>query len=370
MASAAVAAALLAACGTSSTHAGSPGVTTVATTTSALATGTSSSVTATGVTITLLAYDAFVAPDALKDFTARTGIRVNVATGGDAGTLVNKAILTKGHPEGDVLWGLDNTLLSRAVDTAGLFVPYAPADLGTLEPSAVALVPGHQITPVDTGDVCINDDLAWFATHHLAPPSSLDDLVKPAYKGLLVTENPATSSTGLAFLLASVAHFGTQGYLSWWRQLAANGLLVVDSWDSAYNNEFSQGGSSGKRPLVVSYASSPPATIIYASDPKPTTPTIGNLYSTCFRQVEFAGILAGSTHVAAAQALIEFLIGAEFQAQLPLSNYVYPIRAGVGLPDLFTRFGQPAPHPFVVSPADIAAHRDDWIAAWTNAVVH
>ena len=332
-------------------------------------TGSTASSEPTPQTITLLTYDSFTEPEVLKDFTARTGITVRVAKAGDAGTLVNKAILTKGNPEGDVLWGLDNTLLSRALGEKGLFVPYESPELGSLDPAATALVPGHEVTPVDTGDVCLNYDKAWFGDRNIAPPASFDDLITPAYRDLLVVQNPTTSSPGLAFLLATVAKYGPEGFVGWWESLRANGVTVVDSWDAAYYNEFTQGGSGGTRPIVVSYASSPPATVIYASDPKPAEPTTATVDATCFRQVEFAGILQGTKHEEVARALIDFLVSEEFQAALPESNFVYPVRAGVALPDLFERFAKPAANPLTVNPADIAANRDNWIAAWTAAVL-
>lgn len=328
-------------------------------------TATSSS----GQTITMLTYEAFTEPEVLKEFTKQTGITVKMAKGGDAGTLVNKAILTKGNPEGDVLWGLDNTLLSRALGEQGLFVPYTTPEIAKLDPAAAALVPNHEVTPVDTGDVCLNYDKAWFATNKVAPPTSLDDLVKPEYKGLLVVPNPATSSPGLAFMLASVATYGERSFVEWWTDLRSNGVTVVDSWDAAYYNEFTQGGSGGKHPIVVSYASSPPATVIYASDPKPIEPTTASVDASCFRQVEFAGILEGSKHVEAAKQLIDFLVSEQFQAALPESNFVYPVRVGVALPALFEQFAKPVAKPLTVSPADIAANRDQWIAAWTKAVL-
>jgi thiamine transport system substrate-binding protein len=318
--------------------------------------------------LTLLTYDAFTTPDALADFTEQTGIEVKVAKGGDAGTLVNKAILTAGRPEGDVLWGLDNTLLSRALD-ADVFVPFEASDLGALDPSAVALVPEHQVTPVDTGDVCLNYDKAWFSSNGITPPATLEDLTKPEYAKLLVVENPATSSPGLAFLLATVAHFGEQGFVDYWRALRQNSVEVVDDWNTAYESSFTAGGGGGPQPIVVSYASSPPATIYYAEDPKPTEPTTASVDASCFRQVEFAGILRGTKHEDEAQRLVEFLVGRQFQEQLPLTNFVYPVRADVALPELFAKFGQPAPDPLTITPQDIAAHRDEWIKQWTDAVL-
>jgi len=283
--------------GSSSTEAGSASVAT--------------SPGASGGTLKLLAYDAFVAPDALKDFTAKTGIKVEVLKGGDTGTMVNKAALTAGKPEADVMWGIDNTLLSRA-QRAQLFVPYTTSQIAGIDRAATTLVPDHEATPVDYGDVCLNYDKHWFADKGTPPPTSLEDLTKPAYKGLLVVEDPSASSPGLAFLLATVARFDGQ-FVDYWRALRANGVKVADSWDTAYYNDFTAGGGDGKYPIVVSYASSPPATVIYANDPKPTEPTTASVDSSCFRQVEFAGILRGPTHEHEARQLIDFMVGQQFQ---------------------------------------------------------
>jgi thiamine transport system substrate-binding protein len=320
------------------------------------------------ITLTLLAYDSYVAPDALTVFTEETGIRVEVAKAGDTGTLVNKAILTAGNPEGDVLWGLDNTLLSRALD-ADVFAPYESSELANLDAALTALVPGHEVTPVDTGDVCINVDIEWFASRSVVPPASLDDLVRPELAGLTVVQNPATSSPGLAFLLATVARFGPDGFEAFWTMMRDNDVLVVDSWDAAYFDEFTAGGGGGSRPIVVSYASSPPATIVLAEDPKPTTPTTASVDATCFRQVEFAGVLRGTKHEDEAQMLIDFLVGVDAQTELPLTNFVYPARTDVPLPEVFELFAQPAAEPLTIAPGDIAAQRDEWIETWSRAVL-
>jgi thiamine transport system substrate-binding protein len=356
---------VLPACGSDSSSGG--GATTAAGS-SAGSGGGSAAPAAPGAALTLLTYDAFTEPDALAQFTKDTGIAVKVAKSGDAGTLVNKAILTAGRPEGDVLWGVDNTLLSRAVD-GKVFTPYQSSQLGQLAPDAVGLVPGHEVTPVDTGDVCLNIDKGWFADKGLRPPQTFEDLIDPAYKGQLVVQNPASSSPGLAFLLATVAHFGDPGYEQFWAKLRANDVSVVEDWDTAYYSSFTAGGGQGDRPIVVSYASSPPATIYYADEPKPTTPTTASVDATCFRQIEFAGILRGTQHEAEAQRLVDFLVGADFQGELPLSNFVYPVREGVALPQLFTDFAPPVAHPLTLSPQDIAAHRDQWISTWTQTVL-
>ena len=323
--------------------------------------------------ITLVAYDSFppektTLNDALDEFTKSTGIAVKIVIAGDAGTMVTKAKLTAGNPEGDVMWGVDNTLLSAVLD-GKVFDRYEPNDSGSIATNLTALVPGHELTPVDFGDVCINYDIGWFKSHNLQPPNSLDDLVDPKYKDLLVVENPSTSSPGLAFLMATIAHSGDNGWKDYWRSLRANGVEVVDGWTTAYDDEFSgAAGSTGSRPLVVSYGSSPPAEVIFADPPRTDAPT-AVVESTCFRQVEFAGVLRGTDHETEARKLVDFLISARFQNELPLNLFVYPARTDATLPAEFTKFAVVAAKPFTIDPADIAANRQQWQDEWTTIVL-
>ncbi len=320
-------------------------------------------------TVTLLTHDAFSVDKALlESFRQRTGITVKVVTGGDAGEVVNKAVLTAGNPEGDVLFGVDNTLLSRAVD-AGTFAPYRPAALAQVDPSLRALVPDDAVAPIDFGDVCVIADDAWFAHAGLPEPATMADLADPRYRGRLVVENPATSSPGLAFLLATVARYGTDGWQPFWTRLRANGVKVDDSWTNAYDGDFTGGGQKGTYPLVVSYGTDPVASIEYA-DPKPSRPTVSVLTDTCFRQVEFAGVLAGTSQPQAARAVVDFLLSAPFQAGIPLSMYVFPSMGRTPLPAVFSRWAVQATHPLTVSPAEITKNREQWVDRWTQVVLH
>ncbi len=320
-------------------------------------------------TVTLLTHDSFAVSNSLvHEFEQHTGITVNVVSGGDAGELVNKAVLTAGNPEGDVLFGVDNTLLTRAVG-AGVFTPYRSASLADLRPDLQQDTADGYVTPIDYGDVCVNVDDNWFAAKGLAAPQTLDALTEPAYKNLLVVENPATSSPGLAFLLATVARYGENGWQGYWSRLRANGVKVDNGWTEAYSGDFSGSTGKGDRPLVVSYASSPPAEIVYAADPKPSTPGTSVMTDGCFRQVEYAGILAGTKQLAAARAVIDWLLSPQVQADVPLSMFVLPAREGVALPKVFTDFAAVPPAPLALPPADIAENRDAWVDEWTDLVL-
>jgi len=320
-----------------------------------------------GDTIRLVTHDSFaVSQDVLDAFTARTGIKVELLQGGDAGTVVNQAILTKDNPIGDVLFGIDNTFLTRALQ-ADIFERYQSPALDTV-PESLRLDPKSRVTPVDYGDVCINYDKQWFASHDVKVPKTLQDLTKPAYKGKLVVEDPSTSSPGLAFLLATISEYGPSKWQRYWEQLRANDVQVVDGWEEAFYDEFSGGGGGGSRPLVVSYASSPPASVYFA-DPPTDEATIGTMTGACFRQVEFAGILKGTEHEAAARKFVDFLLSEQFQSDIPLQMFVFPARDGTPLPKVFQQFADVPTDPYTLPASKIGAGRNEWIREWTGTVL-
>lgn len=312
--------------------------------------------------LTLVVYDDFTVPDdAFASFTDSTGIVVRVVTAGETGEMVAKAALTAGNPEGDVMWGVDNTTLARALD-ADVFAAYVSDD-PDLDPALAAAGAGV-VTPVDFGDVCVNYDVAALTARGVDPPVTLDDLADPLYAGMLVTPSASSSSPGLAFLLASVAAFGDR-WTDYWRRLVDNDVLIVDGWTDAYYTSFTRYG--GDRPLVVSYASSPPAEVLFADPPLPEgspAPT-GVVTGTCFRQIEFAGVLRGTDHEVEARALVDHLVGREFQSLLPESIFVYPANRSTPLPRVFVEYAAVVDDPWTMGAAAIAAGRTDWIDEWS-----
>ncbi|MVO89908.1 thiamine ABC transporter substrate-binding protein [Streptomyces sp. p1417] len=322
--------------------------------------------------VTLVTHDSFnVSKGVLKDFEKASGYKVRVLEDGDAGQAVNKAILSKGNPQGDVFFGVDNTLLSRALDN-GVFEPYEAKGLDQVA-SQYRLAGGEKgVTPVDSGDICVNYDKKYFADKKLAPPKSFDDLVKPQYKNLLVTENASTSSPGLGFVLGTAAKYGDDGWQNYWKKLKANGVKVVDGWEQAYNEEFSgsAGGkkAKGDRPLVVSYASSPPVEVLYA-EPQPEEAPTGVATGTCFRQIEYAGLLKGAKNEKGGKALLDFMISKKFQDDMPLQMFVNPVREAARTPDLFRKFGVRVDKPETMAPKKIADKREQWVKAWTSLVL-
>lgn len=317
-------------------------------------------------TVRLLTHDSFaVSQQLLDDLKAQTGITLEVVTGGDAGAMVAGAVLAAGSPTADVLFGVDNTLISRAADS-GVFEPYASPELDSVVPTLRDDTSGGLVTPIDYGDVCINIHDAGLEDRGVPVPTSLDDLVKPEYKDMLVVEDPATSSPGLAFLLATIARYG-DGWQDYWTQLRDNGVLVSGSWTDAYFGQFS-GGSDGDRPLVVSYATSPPAEIVYAEDPKPTEPSTSVMTDGCYRQVEYAGVLAGTQNTQSAQQVVDWLLSEPVQEDVPLSMFVFPAREGTPLPPVFTDFAATVDEPLQLPSQEVAAQLPDWLVEWGSVM--
>jgi thiamine transport system substrate-binding protein len=312
-----------------------------------------------GGTVVLVTHDSFNLPkDLLRQFEDQTGYRLEHLPAGDGGELTNKLVLTKDDPLGDVAFGVDNTYGSRALE-AGVFAPYSPE---LPEGASDYALPGDdqgELTPIDTGAVCVNVDDAWFADHHLDPPTSLDDLTDPQYKGLFVTEGASTSSPGLAFLLATIAQYG-DGWQDYWRQLLDNDVKIDKGWEDAFNVDYSYSG--GDRPIVVSYDSDPAYTV---EDGRTSTSA---LLDTCFRQVEYAGVLEGAKNPQGAQALVDWLLTPDVQAALPENMYVFPVDADVPLPRSWDRFAKQPQQTEQLDPAEIDANRQDWLEQWNDIV--
>ena len=317
--------------------------------------------------VVLVTHDSFVISDEVKQaFEQESGLTLRILQTGDAGEALTKALLTAGNPQGDVLFGVDNNLLSRALE-GEVFEAYESLGLKRIDEQYV-LDPEHRVTPMDHGDVCLNYDKAWFAQRGVEPPQFLDNLTEPRYEGLLVVENPATSTPGLAFVLATIARYGEAGWQDFWRRLRQNDVLVVDGWEEAYNVRFSGSAGRGDRSVVVSYASSPPAEVIFRT-PRPSEAPTAVIEDSCFRQIEFAGILRGARNEDGARNLVDFMLSKRFQEDVPLSMFVFPVNGEAALPPEFEQYAVVPESPLELPPEEIEANRDRWVKEWTDIVI-
>lgn len=317
--------------------------------------------------LTVMTHDSFaISESVVSRFESENNIEVQFLEVGDTGTAVNKAALSKDNPLADVFYGVDNTFLSRALEE-GIFEAYQSPLLEEIDP-VFQLDPTYQALPVDFGDVCLNYQKSYFEDHELAPPASLEDLTLPAYKDLLTVQNPATSSPGLAFLMTTIGYFGEDGYLDYWAQLVENGVEIVNDWETAYYSAFSQAG--GPDPIVVSYGSSPPFEVLFAEEPLDEAPTAAvTSPSTCFRQIEFVGILKGTEHRELAEKWIDYMLSPTFQEDIPLNMYVFPVNRNAVLDETFQKYLDIPEITADITPAMIADGRERWINEWTEAIL-
>jgi thiamine transport system substrate-binding protein len=334
------------------------------------ATDTTPADASTDTTITLVTYESFPSEgtainEQLATFSDQTGIDVEILVAGDTGTMLSKAELAVGNPEGDVMWGIDSTFLSRAIGSE-IFQPYEATGLDAIPAAFTDLVPNAEATPVDFGDVCVNYDIGALDELGIDAPTTLDDLADPAYQDLLVVQNPATSSPGLAFLLATVDEYGIDGWQDYWQRLVDNGVSVTDGWSDAYYGQFSYAG--GDRPLVVSYGSSPPVEVVFSDVELDAAPT-GVVEATCYRQVEFVGVLAGTEQPDAAQQLVDFMITEAFQSTLPLDVFVFPANTNVQLDQVFVDFAVIPETSRLLDPDVVDSERETFIDQWTDLVI-
>ena len=336
----------------------------------------------------VLVHSSFALPKPLlAQFEVDAGVRLAIIKAGDAGEMLNKLILTRAEPIADVVFGLDNALIGKAA-AANVLDRYAGpaasrASVVSLASSQARLQAGLQagsktgskpdsvppmlLLPVDYGFVTINYDRTWFSKNNLALPKTLEDLAQPSYRNLLAVQNPATSSPGYAFMLATIAGLGEESAFGWWARLRANGVKVSKGWSEAYYTEFTRNG--GTRPLVVSYASSPAAEVFYSKE-KITEPPTGSLTlkGGVFRQVEGVSLVKGGAQREAANQFVEFMRSPAVQQALQTEMWMFPAEPGVARAEVMRHAVEPAAFDNP-SPDVIAEKGTGWVSRWTRAVL-
>lgn len=317
--------------------------------------------------LTVMTHDSFaISEEVVNAFESENNVEVQFLEVGDTGTAVNKAALSKDNPLADVFYGVDNTFLSRALEEE-IFEAYQSPILDEID-AVFQLDPTFHALPVDFGDVCLNYQKSYFEENELAPPETLEDLTLPAYQDLLTVQNPATSSPGLAFLMTTIGYFGEDDYLNYWAQLVENGVEIVNDWETAYYSAFTMAG--GPDPIVVSYGSSPPFEVLFSEEALTEAPTAAvTSPGSCFRQIEFVGILKGTQNRSLAEKWVDFMLSPTFQEDIPLNMYVFPVNRSAILDETFQKFLEVPEITADITPAMIAEGRERWINDWTESVL-
>ncbi|MDI3475378.1 MAG: thiamine transport system substrate-binding protein [Thermococcaceae archaeon] len=288
-------------------------------------------------------------------FEERYNVKVNLVVIGDAGEVLNKLILEKDNPQADVVVGIDNSYLAKAID-AGILEPYRPANADVIPQWIVKRFdPTFHLTPYDYGYIAINYRKDMVQN----PPKSLEDLTKPEWKGKLIIEDPRTSSPGMAFLLWTIAVYD-EDWLEYWQKLKENDVQIVKGWSEAW-----KAFMAGEYPLVLSYSTSPAATVYYDNNTNvgAVAFTEGN-----YLQIEGAGIVKGAKHPDLAKKFIEFLISEEAQDKLPLNQWMYPVNKNVKLPEVF-EYAVDVKEGVMLDPKEVGENYETWLKQWTELMV-
>jgi len=303
--------------------------------------------------LTIYAYDSFVsewgpAGKVIPTFEKKYGVKVEVISVGDAGQVLSRAILEKDRPKADIVLGIDNNLLSKALES-DILVTYRSPNLKRI-PDELVFDKSHHVTPFDHGFFAIVYDSNTITD----PPKSLEDLAEPAYRKKIILEDPRTSSPGMGFLLWTIAVYGNR-YLDYWRRLMPNILTITEGWDSAYGLF-----TNGEAPMVLSYTTSPAYHVEYENTTRYRAAifTEGN-----YLQIEGMGILKGAKHPDLARKFIDFTLTDAFQREIPLTNWMFPVDPKVELPKSFSY----APKPEKILSLDtfiIKRMQDRWIKGW------
>ena len=307
--------------------------------------------------LTIYAYDSFVSewgpgPAVFSAFEEKYGIKLSVLSAGDAGQVLQKAIIEKDNPKADLLLGIDNNLLAKAL-SEDIFESYKSPNLNKI-PKKLIFDNTNSVTPFDYGYFSIIYDSEKISS----PPRTLEDLLKPEYKKSIILMDPRTSSPGLGFLLWTIAEYG-DNYTEYWQNLMPSVLTITDGWDSGYGLF-----TEGEAPMVLSYTTSPAYHVEYEGTERYKTAIFKAGH---YMQIEGVGIVKNSKNRKEAELFIDFILEDQIQNIIPLTNWMYPVNTNLKLPESFN-FAPKPEQTLIIDSGEIDRNLSNWIEEWTSAV--
>ena len=305
--------------------------------------------------LTVYTYDSFTAewgpgPAIEKAFEKVCDCDLKFVALGDGVAILNRLRLEGGHTRADVVLGLDTNLMMEAAAT------------GLLAPHDISLAPLKLPVPWKD-DVFVPYDWAHFAviydsTRISHPPRSLRELVDGPAAEKIVIQDPRTSTPGLGLLLWMKAVYGEKAGDAW-RRLKRRVLTVTPGWSAAYGLF-----TGGEAPIVFSYVTSPAYHMIEEKTDRYRAAAFAEGH---YLQIELAARVRGR-HEALARRFLAFMLTPAFQDHIPTRNWMFPAAAtSRPRPEAFGRLVRPT-RTLMLSPRDVARHRDEWIREWLDAM--
>lgn len=306
--------------------------------------------------LTVYTYSSFSVKliDNIKNhFKTKYNLTVDFKSFSDTGPLFNQLLQEKNNPVADVVIGLDSSYFAKALKE-DLFQPYQPANLSLVNKDLI-FDPEYRLIPFDYGYVLFNYDSQKLDSL----PKTHRDLLQPQFKKKIIISNPLTSSPGQVFLLTTIALYGEDGYLDYWRQLKANLLTIAPGWDEAYGMY-----TNGEAPIVLSYGTSPAYHLLYENTERYQALILDDA---AYAQIEGAGIIKNTANLTNAKLLMDYLLSAEFQALIPENQFMYPVRSDVTLPESF-RIAAKVDKILNLPLDKVTANLERWLQEWEQVI--
>jgi len=283
-------------------------------------------------------------PDVSKVFEEKTGVKITWVSHGDAGEIVSRLIQEENNSNADIILGFDQNLAERVLDS-GLLEAYRPKGADKIF-NELVLDKNFRITPFDYSYFAIVYD----SQEITSPPKSLEDLTSSQFKQKLILIDPRTSSPGLGFFAWVKDVYGAN-WKDYWKRLQPSILTISDGWSTAYGLF-----TRGEAPLVLSYTTSPGYHLEYENTERYKAAIFSDGHA---MQIEAAGLLKNAKNKENAKAFLDFMLSADFQKIIPLTNWMYTV-IDIPLPDSF-RINPKSDKPLLPKPVS-EADLNEWAA--------
>jgi thiamine transport system substrate-binding protein len=298
--------------------------------------------------LTVYTYESmgWIEDSVIPEFENMYGVDVKVIKLGDGGNVLSRIKLENKNPKADVVIGLDQSLTVDAVKN-DLLIPYKPINASNIENQNIIFNQDFSVTPYDYGAIAIIYDPERLNT----TPKTFEDLTKMDKS--LIIQDPRSSSTGQAFLLWTIAAYGDD-WKDFWKDLKSAILTVTTGWTDSFSKF-----EAGEAPMMVSYATDGAYSYEYykSTKYKALIPEEGG-----YVQIEGAGIVKGTKNEELAKRFIEFLLMDEFQREVPLNQWMFPV-TNVELPESYEYSLKPEKI-LTIESEEIADNLDKWLNEW------
>jgi thiamine transport system substrate-binding protein len=315
-------------------------------------------------TLVVYTYDSFVswgpAGELKEVFEARYDCNLEFVTAGGGKATLSRLLAEReaGGTDADLFMAEVNDV--PRVATYDLFLLVTVEDIPNIAfvPQDLLLAQTAGLIPYEYGYITLTYDSQVLSEEDL--PERLEELADPRYKGMLVCEDPRTSSTGFSFLLWTIARFGEEGYLDFWRSLDPTLLTITQGWSEAWTLL-----THGEAPIVVSFSTDTAYGAMYEDSLRYRAFAPGG---EGYRTVYGVGIVRETDHPELAKGFIDLLLSKEIQELLPRTEIMFPANEMAELPEEYQEHAVIPSDPLMLPLEIVGARMDNWLHDWARVI--